>query len=254
MGQSKAALPCCSRWVLHIVVRTCVVVQPYVSPLGSTRRCWALCVAIGLYASPLGSMCRRWALCIAVGLYALPLGPTCRSWALCVVVGPYSLQLGSMPHWLTLLIAVAPYVSWLGSMHCCWALLVAIGPGMSSWGPLPCRLPLRLVVCRCWALHVVVMVGQPGWALAGCRGGCYTGGRHCVGFNGISWGQGKSDERKRATTFVVAHSCDTPTGPPTCWVPPCVLPTTPPSRARSSQPTSLWRGEGRMAVVGSKLW
>src|SRR6266511_1807939 len=146
MGQSKAALPCCSRWVLHIMVRTCVVVQPYALPLGSTCRCWALRVVVGLYVSLLGSTHRRWALCIAFGLDA------------------------------------------------------------SSWGPLPRRLPLRLVVHRCWALCVVVMVGQPGWALAGHRGGCYTGGRHCVGFNGISWGQGKSDERKRATTFVVAHS------------------------------------------------
>src|SRR6266540_3910082 len=96
MGQSKAALPCCSRWVLHIVVRTCVVVQPYVSPLGSTRRCWALCVAIGLYASPLGSTHCRWALLVAIGLGTSSWGPlprrlplrlvVRRCWALCVVV------------------------------------------------------------------------------------------------------------------------------------------------------------------------
>src|SRR6266545_3475119 len=107
MGQSKAALPCCSHWVLHIVVRTCIVVQPYALLLGSTCHRWALRVVVGPYASPLGSMLRR----------------------------------------LTLLIAVVPYASWLGSMHCHWALLVAIGLGTLSWGPLPHRLPLRLIVC-----------------------------------------------------------------------------------------------------------
>jgi len=71
-----------------------------------------------------------------------------------------------------------------------------------------------------------------------------------VGFKGISWGQRKRDERKRATKKAVTRSRDTPTGPPICWVPPCVLPAIPPGRARSSQPTSLWRGEGLVWVDG----
>ena len=63
MGQSKAALPCCSHWVLHIVVRTCVVVQPYVLPLGSTCHHWAQCIVVGPYLLRLGWAPRHGALC-----------------------------------------------------------------------------------------------------------------------------------------------------------------------------------------------
>jgi len=123
-------------------------------------------------------MHRCWALLIEVGLYTLLLGPTCRNWALCPVIGPY--------------------LSRLGRAHHDEALCHVIGPNASPLGPLPCRFPLRLVVRMRWALRVVAWVKQPGWALAGHRGSCYTGGRHCMGFNGISWGQGKRDEREWA--------------------------------------------------------
>jgi len=63
-------------------------------------------------------------------------------------------------------------------------------------------------------------------------------------------------ERGMSKNRPLACSHDTPTGPPTCWVPPYVLPAIPPNQVRSSQPTSLWRGEGmcgQMAAVGSEL-
>jgi len=38
----------------------------------------------------------------------------------------------------------------------------------------------------------------------------------------VSWLENKR-RRQRVTTFVVAHFLDAPCGPPTFWVPPCVL-------------------------------
>src|SRR6266540_4207455 len=98
MGQSKAALPCCSCWVLHIMVRTCVVVQLYVSLLGSTRCHWALLIAVGLYASLVDPTHRGCAVCVVVGLYALLLGLTCRNWAGHVVMGPSAMSFATLPH------------------------------------------------------------------------------------------------------------------------------------------------------------
>ena len=95
---------------------------------------------------------------------------------------------------------------------------------------------------------------------------------------------GGNDEKKRATTSVIAHFCDALDGPPTFWVPPCVsLPPIPPSSkyvpahiplerggagadvvwfvhpgVLMVEPTSLNRGERLMArllrVVAGELW
>ena len=51
----------------------------------------------------------------------------------------------------------------------------------------------------------------------------------------------------------MACSHDTPTGPPTFWVPPCVLPAIPPDQV-SPHPSGEGRGMcGWLAIVGSKM-
>jgi hypothetical protein len=66
------------------------------------------------------------------------------------------------------------------------------------------------------------------------------------GERGISSGPGKRDERERAMSHgpFLRHTnwASHLLGPPLCSS--CHTP--PPDRARTSQPTSLWRGEGRV--------
>lgn len=73
-----------------------------------------------------------------------------------------------------------------------------------------------------------------------------------VGFKIVRVSQGKRDERKRATTNVVAHFRDAPYGPPISWVPPCGPPSPDPPSSENELPTSFWKGEGQLRL-GSVL-
>ena len=71
------------------------------------------------------------------------------------------------------------------------------------------------------------------------------------GGRGISRGQERGMSENGP--WVMAHSHDTPTGPPTCWVPPCDLPAIPPDRV-SPHLSGDDRGMcGQLAAVGSKM-
>jgi len=54
-----------------------------------------------------------------------------------------------------------------------------------------------------------------------------------IGSRGLfSWGRGKREGQKQATTKVVARFRDAPVGPPTSWVPPCVPPSISPQSSQ----------------------